>query len=127
MSNISFGNLWERLEDEKALLDSGEDTKSMEAIRAGMNLGKGGNDTEFWENFMNLTGNADALSELLEVPKETVMKWTSKIRQVMDKVKKADAGDSDNDRNELMPSTHEPTAIGSGGGGPEDPDTRPMP
>ena len=40
------------------------------------------NSENFWNNFINICGNSSALSELLEVPKEKIIKWTKKINDL---------------------------------------------
>ncbi|MHA1949715.1 MAG: hypothetical protein ACW99G_06965 [Candidatus Thorarchaeota archaeon] len=87
------------------LLDSGEETKAMEAIRNGMNIRKP-ECGDFWEDFISVSGNADAMADLLEVPKEKITSWGSKIRDLLEKVKQADGeeSDSENSRSEMVPT-----------------------
>lgn len=87
---ITFAQLVERMRTEADLLGSGDESRSMEAIRSGLNFRKE-NCGDFWEDFMNICGNAEALSELLDVPKEKITGWPSKIRDILQKVKDADS------------------------------------
>lgn len=122
----SLGSLWDKIEKKKLnegmrarleaakgdedqpLLDSGDESPSMQIVRTGMDLG--GKNGNFWDDLMSLANNnSDALSELLEVPKEKVANWSSKIQDVMERVKKADdesAGQSD--RAEMLNTGNEP-------------------
>ena len=89
------------------LLDSGEETKAMEAIRNGMNVRKP-ECGDFWDDFISVSGNADAMADLLEVPKEKVTSWASKIRGLVEKIKDADDGeadaDADSERSDMIPT-----------------------
>jgi hypothetical protein len=87
------------------LLDSGEETKAMEAIRNGMNIRKP-ECGDFWDDFISVSGNADAMADLLEVPKEKVSSWASKIHDLIEKVKQKDGEESDpsNTRSEMIPT-----------------------
>jgi len=110
---------------EKALLDSGEETKSMEAIRTGNHLrsDKG----SFWEDFINLLGSLDAIAELLEVPRDKVAGWPSKIKQIIEKVHRADNQDR-SDKNTVVKTGNEPLNDPNGmDGGSDTPETRPSP
>lgn len=64
-----------------------KDEQAMQAIRSGINLSK---DNNFWEDFITVTGNAEALSALLNVPKERITGWASKIRDLVSKVEEMD-------------------------------------
>ena len=74
-------------EQESPLMGSNEDGIEMDAIRAGINIRKDG---DFWNDFINLCGNAEAVSELLDVPVETVTGWAGKIRELVEKAEKED-------------------------------------
>jgi len=80
--------------DEGPLLDSGDEGQAMEAIRSGLHLRKK-DCGDFWEDFIAVCGNADAMSALLEVPKEKVTGWHNKIREMLDK---ADEADNDSEK-----------------------------
>ena len=100
---VSFLRLWQNIQEVKTshgrdeeqegpLLTSGEESQAMEAIRSGLNL-RGPDCGNFWEDFITVAGNADAMSELLEVPKEKVTAWASKITEMLDKVESDDDKD----------------------------------
>jgi len=82
--------------ENQPLLDSGEESKGMNAIRNGMNIRKP-ECGEFWEDFITVAGNADAMADLLEVPREKVTSWASKIRELIEKVNNADGESGDKD------------------------------
>lgn len=122
---MSFRKFVEEQDEEKALLDSGEETKSMEAIRTGMHLRKPGQN-EFWDDFVNLISNADAMADLLEIPKDKIASWPSKIKQIREKVLRADGQDR-SDRTSLVKTDHEPLSDPNGMDSRDSADTRPSP
>jgi hypothetical protein len=75
-----------------------EEEKGLEAIKAGLNISP-----DFWENFINLCGNADAMADLLEVPRHKVSGWSQKIRTSLDKVGNTSNTDT-GERAKLMPT-----------------------
>lgn len=72
------------------------DTKAMIAIRTGINVSD-----DFWDNFISVTNNADALAELLGVREDQVRNWGNCVHEALEKVKKAD----DNGDGEEKPKT----------------------
>ena len=108
------------------LQDSGEETPAMRVVRTGMNF-----DGDFWDNFKSICGDADGLSDLLDVPHHKITSWAAKIDELKEKVEKTDGGDEDKNKKkkELVPTGHEPTngpeGVDSNADGPAD--TRPMP
>lgn len=97
---ISFGRLWELMEqdiggqDDTAndpAPDNGDpDTGAMNAIRTGINIRAKKDCGDFWDDFIKVCGNADAMSELLDVPREKVTGWAGRIQELLDKVGKSD-------------------------------------
>lgn len=81
---------YEEDESNEPLLDSGMESESMDIVRNGINLSDG-----FWENFINLCGDSQAMSELLEVPRAKVATWGKKINSLIDKIEKEDSSDSE--------------------------------
>jgi hypothetical protein len=63
---------------------------SVEAVRSGMNIR-----SDFWDDFIQLTGNAAALSVLLDVPKDKIAGWSQKIMDVLATIQQADNADPD--------------------------------
>ena len=145
---VSFGNLWhimergggagdpQRVADEEgrsldphsALLDSGEESKAMEAIRSGLHIRKD-EEGDFWEDFIQVCGNSDAMSELLNVPKETITGWAGKIQELKEKVQLADQEGNHSSKSEPLPTGDTPTANFGGSDGTVSlgNDTKPMP
>lgn len=139
---ISFARLWTIMEEEEAdiesqddstnpqkgLLNSGEESKAMEAIRSGMHLRKE-ECGDFWEDFITICGNSDALSELLNVPRETITGWPGKIRELKEKVDVLDKeGEANSKRADILPTGETPTAdTGYDGTISPNSDTRPTP
>lgn len=121
---VSFLKLWENMQaedyqsndktqdfgDGPPLLDSGEDSKAMETIRAGINV----NNT-FWDDFMKVCNNAEGLGELLNVPPDQISAWPAKIRDNLDKVDQKDAG---SDSKHKLVSTGDTEPIADQGEGP---------
>lgn len=68
------------------LLNTGEDTKSMEVIRSGLGL-----DKNFWENFIKICNN-DGLSDLLNIKSHQIGEWVPRIRTALKRVEEADRG-----------------------------------
>ncbi len=57
-----------------------EDAQALEAIRNGMNL-----DENFWQNFISVLNNTEALSNLLGVPAIKMNKWRGRIAKYLTK------------------------------------------
>lgn len=98
---VKFYKLWEEIhpdslesDEESPLMDAGDDSKSLIAIRNGLGLRKKQECGNFWDDFTKVCGNADALAALLGVRTEQVAQWASKIRKGLDKVQDDDAQDT---------------------------------
>jgi hypothetical protein len=74
-----------------------EEEKGLEAIRAGLNI-----DPNFWTNFNNLCGNAEAMADLLEVPRHKVASWSPKIQEMLEKAKSNNTPDGE--KSEVLPT-----------------------
>ena len=84
MSKVSFRLLWENMHaDEKDAEHI--DTKSMQAIRAGISI----NET-FWDDFLQVCNNTDALADLLNIRPEQIASWGSRVKHNLELVNKAD-------------------------------------
>lgn len=79
----------------EALENQNEDM-AIRAIRSGLNIDEG-----FWEDFITVTGNADALAVLLDIPREKITGWASKIRQLVEKVNNMDSS-SDKTKKKML-------------------------
>ena len=109
----NFYDLWEKVDadgEEKLppLLDSGDDSKAMEVVRIGMQVGK-----DFWDSFSKLCNNAEGLSELLGVREDQVSDWPAKIKENLDKVSQADT----QSKNNLVSTGDGPPQMPDGGNG----------
>ena len=138
--SVSFGSIIDHMvtyyetktdheEDERndPLLDSGEETQSMDVVRSGMNL-RSPECGDFWDDFINLSGNSEALSELLEVPRDKVATWSEKIRATIEKVNKADDQESSDKKSDSMSTGNEPMGDANGVDATQPPpDMRPTP
>ncbi len=95
--NVTFASIldhmetyYEEDESNEPLLDSGVESESMDIVRSGMNLSD-----SFWENFISLCGDSQAISELFEVPRSKVATWGKKINSLIEKIEKEDSNDSE--------------------------------
>jgi len=78
----SFLQVWE------SALGSGppaQDSKAMRAVRAGLHVRE-----DFWQDFMNVCNNAEAMADLLDVRVDQVTSWGSKVRHALSLVDEAD-------------------------------------
>ena len=102
---VSFACLCEQMEKEKRitpLMDSGEEDKSMVTVRKGNNLRKD-DDRPFWDDFIDLCGDAQGLALLLQVEPQKVMKWPSRIREMLEKIKEHEVENPNkDDRDEVI-------------------------
>lgn len=86
--SMNFGKMYDLLESNQEKIK-----KILNIIRSGNNLKKPdcGN---FWDDFISLCGNADAMSELLNVPKERVTSWSGIIDKFRQQADQEDADKS---------------------------------
>ena len=77
-----FMNLWEQIENRKIV--ENEDNASIDAIKTGLNIRE-----DFWDDFLSLTNNREALAELLEIRPEQIANWPYRIKEGLDKVHKS--------------------------------------
>jgi hypothetical protein len=102
---LSFDFMLEQLEQElnpAPLMDSGVESKGMQVVRAGLAL-RGKGDSSFWQDFIKLCANANGLADLLNVKRETVTSWASKIQEAISAVEKHDQQHGDS-QEEIMPT-----------------------
>ena len=92
---ISFYKLSE------AMQEATENTsdRAIDAVRSGMNIRP-----DFWDDFIQLCGNAEGLSELLDIPKHKISAWTPKIVTALDKVKQTDDGEAAHNKAKSIPT-----------------------
>lgn len=63
------------------------DDKVLELIRKGLNLQRG---SDFWDDLLYLCGNAEAMANLLDVPKEKITGLAGKINKLKTQVGSVD-------------------------------------
>jgi hypothetical protein len=56
-----------------------EERKAKEVVLKGMNLQRG---SDFWDDLLSLCGNAEGMSELLDVPKEKITALSGRINKI---------------------------------------------
>jgi hypothetical protein len=78
MSN--FGYLFENMDRSRKFDQEYQDSQAMEAISNGMNV-----DENFWQNFIALLNNTEALSALLGTPSIKMNKWRGRIQKYLRK------------------------------------------
>jgi hypothetical protein len=100
--SVSFQRLWENMQTQRLKEADQKDSKAMEAIRTGINVSE-----DFWDNFLQVINNSEALSELLDVPTTKIGSWHSKINDALSKVKQADEGPEVKKKNKMI-NTGEP-------------------
>jgi hypothetical protein len=83
----------------EALTSLNDEEKSIQAIKAGLNISE-----DFWENFISVSGNSDALAMLLQVPREVVTSWAGRIRKLIEKVKNQD--DNSDAKKKILKTGH---------------------
>lgn len=81
--SVSFSKLWEHMQEN--LTESDEDSKAMDAIRTGIGVRE-----DFWDDFLMVINNSEALSKLLDVPTMTISSWHSAVNDALSKVKASD-------------------------------------
>ena len=90
----SFQKLWEKVSQEDS---ETPENKSMDAIRNGIGIRDG-----FWDDFLLLLNNAEALADLLQVPVEKIGTWYETIKNNIDMVQKADGKSIPKERKKLL-------------------------
>jgi hypothetical protein len=90
---LSFAELWEQMDSaqKSPLMDSGEETKATELIRAGEQLRKE-DQPSFWDDFLSLLSNSEGFGELLKIGSDKVLSWPERIREARNKLEKSDSG-----------------------------------
>lgn len=92
----SFQKLWENIQLQKEN-NTPHDDRAMSAIRTGIGVSE-----EFWDNFLSVINNSEGLSQLLDIPVTKIASWHDKVKQSLDKVKKADATPDPSDNGQLI-------------------------
>lgn len=82
---VSFAQLMEQMNEP---IVEHHDAKTI-AIRAGLNLSP-----EFWDDFLKLCNQSQALSELLGVRREVIASWPNNIREGLAQVQKLDGSEA---------------------------------
>lgn len=78
MSNFAY--LFENMDRNKQSDQEEKDQKAMEAISMGMNIRE-----DFWQDFLMLLNDTEALSALLGVPSIKMNKWYSRVGKYLTK------------------------------------------
>lgn len=101
---ISFFDLWERMDSATPLMDSGEDAKAMQVIRAGNSFHKK-DERSFWEEFMELCSNSQGMADLLNVNSSLITNWSAKIQELLKQLDERDQvqGNPDEEK-KVMPT-----------------------
>ena len=97
----SFTEFLEELARRSPLMDSGEQDEVNSIVRIGKDLHKE-NQTPFWDEFITLCNNADALASLLKVSREKIMEWPARIKETLEKIEKHTSNNSE--RPEIKPT-----------------------
>lgn len=73
------------MENFSCFLENQEDLEKEKIVRKGLNI-----DDNFWDNFIRICGDSNALSKLLNVPKEKISSWSSIIQNKIQEINKKD-------------------------------------
>lgn len=92
-----FMNLWEQI-DKNRLVEN-EDSASIKAIKTGLNIRE-----DFWDDFLSLTHNAEALADLLDVRPEQIANWSYRIKEGLDEVQKSDDVEEEDMDTKIIPT-----------------------
>lgn len=88
---VSFAELWEQLDKQKAkhspLMGTGEEEAALSVIKVGEDLHDEG-EASFWDEFITVCNNTDGLSQLLGVSREKIRSWPAKIQEMKEKLDK---------------------------------------
>lgn len=60
-----------------------DDRKAKEVVLKGMNLQHSG---DFWDDLISICGNAEGMSELMDVPKEKITALASRVAKLKSKI-----------------------------------------
>ena len=71
------------------VFESNNENKAINVIRNGLNLSNG--KTDFWDNFLSICQNSSDLGELLDVSPQKIIKWSSIIKDLIEKIKEEDS------------------------------------
>jgi hypothetical protein len=77
--------------------ESSHEDGAMKAIRNGLGIRD-----KFWDDFLSLLNNSQAVSDLLNVPPEKVSTWYSCVKNGLERVNKADSEVIPKDKKKLM-------------------------
>ncbi len=119
---ISFHRLCENMDLVKIRSISPQNNKAVEIVRAGLNI-----DNDFWDKFIQVIGNSDGVADLLDVPKEKIIGWSSKIRKIIDQINNHDDETAKEEKSKMMPTGSLSIADPSGSTDTATPDLRPTP
>lgn len=92
----TFGSMFLKLQERDHLLGSGEEPLGVQAIKNGINLNK--KHSDFWNDFISVCANADAMADLLGVSKEQVLSWPNKIKELVSKTQ----AQNDTEKSKIM-------------------------
>jgi DnaJ-domain-containing protein 1 len=80
----------------ETLMNQNDEEMAIRAIRSGLNVNE-----NFWEDFISMIGNSDAVAVLLDIPKEKITGWASRIRQLLEKIQNMDSS-SDKTKHKMI-------------------------
>ncbi len=92
---LSFAKLWENILDHMG--NDEHESLSMKAIRTGINIRDG-----FWDDFLLVLNNREAMSELLGVTTEQISSWAVIIKDNLAKIEDADQIDDKEVRTKVL-------------------------
>jgi hypothetical protein len=82
----SFARVLEQMNGDTVLEFADANPKAVIAIRAGLNIRP-----EFWDDFLKMCNQSQALSELLGVRREIIARWPNQVREGLAHVERQDS------------------------------------
>lgn len=76
-----------------------DDNKKIAAIKNGLNTRSQNKDSTFWDDFVQVCGDAESLAHLLGVSKYVIAGWSSKVHKYLKVVQEDMQGDDARKRN----------------------------
>ena len=92
MKHFSFKKMWENMDASPKI-----DSLAMKAIRNGISINE-----NFWDDFMSVCNNPEALGDLLDVSTDQIRVWGAKIKNALEEVKKADNNKHDKEKTTVL-------------------------
>lgn len=112
---LTFLELLEKMTEDQEpsgfLMSSGEDTHAMRVIRTGLHLRNNKKAPNFWDDFLQVMGDPQGVSDLLGIKPQQVRTWQVRIKELIRHVEEADAQNPEGKENKQVIPTGNNGAI----------------